>query len=167
MANVNAKIDLSINSVLESAADLGNLTYESRVSKVIKFTPGVSTIAQADLMWADSRSLAASTSEDIDLSGGVSDVFGVALSFAEVTSIFVENTGTSTITVGGAASNGFIGPFGAAAHTITIPAGDIVLLTNMNGWAVTAGTGDILKVLSGAGSTGTYNIVVIGRTVAV
>lgn len=167
MASVNAKIDLSISAVLESAADLGSLTYVSNVSKVLKFTPGTATIAQADLMWADSRSLTTGATEDIDLAGGVSDVFGSLLNFAEVTSIYVENTGNTAITIGGAATNAFIGPFGAATHTVTIPAGDMVLMTNMAGWTVTAATGDILKVTNAAGATGTYNIVLVGRTVAV
>lgn len=164
--SVTAKIDVSVGAVLTGVADLGSLSYETAFSKTTKFVPGTANTAQADLLWADSRSLADGASENLDLAAGLTSAFGASITFAEVTAIYVANTGTTAITLGNAAANGFVGPFGAAAHTVSVPAGDMLLLTNAAGWTVTAGTGDILKVANAAGATGSYNIVLVGRSVA-
>jgi hypothetical protein len=163
--SVTAKIDVSLNAKLAGTADLGSLEFGSALSKTVKITPGTATTAQADLLWADSRSLAASATENLDLAGGLTSAFGASLTFAEVTAIYFVNTGTTAITLGNV-TNGIVGPFGAATHSLTIGGGDVLVLTNRAGWTITAGTADLLKVANAAGATGTYDIVIIGRSVA-
>ena len=63
--------------------------------------------------------------------------------------------------------NGFIGPFLAAGDGIGVKPGEYVPLVSQSGWAVTAGTGDLLTITnSGSGTSVTYDIVIVGRTVA-
>ena len=169
MAGVKAKLNVSISATHQGTAELGTPELTVGVNKQLVFKAGTAATDETDLMFSDNRTLAASASEDLDLRGVLLDAFGATLNFAEVTAIWVEaaSTNTNNVVIGGAASNAFVGPFGAAAHTIALAPGEGVLLTNKLGWAVTAGTGDLLKVAnSGAGTQVKYNIVIVGRSVA-
>ena len=50
----------------------------------------------ADLCWYDSTRGLAGTSETLDLSGVLSDVFGNTLTFAEIKLIWIENLSTTS-----------------------------------------------------------------------
>lgn len=118
-------------------------------------------------VWHDERTLAASGSESIDLAGTLTNRFGQAVTFTRVRGIIVraDPANTNDVVIGGAPSNGFVGPFGAAAHTVQVRPGDIFAITNQNlGWLVTAGTGDLLRILnSGAGTSVKYKILLMGE----
>lgn len=125
---------------------------------------------QADRIWADTRTLAASALEDLDLAGTLVDGFGQVITLARVKAIVIAAAGANAnnLVVGGAAANAFVNWVGAATHTITVRPGGLFVLasTDAVGYAVTAGTGDLLRVTNGgAGTAVTYDIVVIGSSV--
>ena len=124
-------------------------------------------VDEADLQWYDTRSLTGA--ETLDLAGILLDAFGDAVDLAKVRGIIIENTSTVSgekLTVGNAAANTWVGPFGAAAHTLDIePGGVLWLWSPVDGYAVTAGTGDQLKIDAGA-ATITYRIIIVGIAVA-
>ncbi|MBD3847105.1 hypothetical protein IED13_15455 [Bosea sp. SSUT16] len=121
---------------------------------------------QASNAFSDSRTLAASGSENIDLAGALTTIFGVVLNFASVKAILIRAraTNVNNVAVGPAASNGFLGPFADASDRVVIKPGGVFLVTApAAGWPVTAGTGDLLTVTNlGAGSAVDYDIVIIG-----
>lgn len=133
----------------------------------VEFATGVGA-NQANLMFADRRTLAASASEELDLDGGsLLDPFGEAVTFKRVKAILVKAAADNTnkVVLGGAAANAFVGPFGAAAHTVSIDPGGAVLFVSPSaaGWVITASTADLLKIANGAGGSAvTYDIVLIG-----
>lgn len=135
------------------------------VEKSISLANGTAA-NQSDLLYQASRQLIA-TSEDLDLAGVLLDAFGSALTFIEVTGLYIENTNTTpgaVLTVGGAAASGFISPFGAATDKIKVGPGGVLLLSSpVDGYAVTAGTFDKLKVDAGA-ATITYKLGILGRS---
>lgn len=124
--------------------------------------------SQCDLRYRAQRTLAASANEDLDLAGVLTDAFGTTLTFVKVRGIWVlAATGnTNSVIIKPAAANGFLGPFGAAAHTITLPPGGVFMATAPDaGWSVTAGTGDKINVAnSAAGTSVTYDIHIIGAS---
>ena len=122
---------------------------------------------QAKNHWHSQRTLAASASESLDLAGGLTNLVGDVLIFTKIKYIFLfaAAANTNDVVIGNAAANAWVGPFGAAAHTLAIkPGGHLSLeAPDGNGYAVTAGTGDILKVLNGGAGTGvTYDIILVG-----
>jgi hypothetical protein len=120
---------------------------------------------QASRVFASTRTLASGANEDIDLAGVLTDVFGNALTFATVKAIVIRAAAenTTTLTVGPAATNGFVGPFGAAAHTVQVrPGGALVFAAPQTGWTVTAGTGDLLRITNASGASATYSIEIVG-----
>lgn len=122
---------------------------------------------QASNMFHDQRTIGASSSENLDLSGVLTNVFGVVLTFTKIKALFVRAAAANVNDVLlGNGTNPFIGPFGAAgASVVTVKPGGTALFIapDATGYAVTAATGDILKVAnSGAGTGVTYDIVIIG-----
>ena len=125
--------------------------------------------SQCDLRYRAQRTLAASANEDLDLAGALADAFGNTLTFVKVRGIWIQAAAgnTNNVIIKPASSNGFTGPFGAATHTITLPAGGVFMATApAAGWSVTAGTGDKINIANSAGSTTvTYDIHVIGASI--
>ena len=123
---------------------------------------------QMDLIWHDQRTLGATTSENIDLAGSLVDSFGTTLTFARVKLIYVFSAVANggLIQVGGAGSNTFVNWVANATDIINIRNGGAMMLTapDATGYAVTAGTGDILQINNTDGSSATYNIVIGGAS---
>lgn len=147
-------------------ADLGSQKASLAAASAMAIANGVLP-GQCDLAFFDQRTLAGSTSEEIDLAGVIAGPFGATITFVEVCGLFVSAAAANggNIIVGNAAANQFVGPFGAAAHTLAIDAGERLLLTNLGvGWPVTAGTADKLKIDNSDGSSAVYDIAIIGRS---
>ena len=127
-------------------------------------------VGQADLVFSDQRQLAASTSEDLDLAGVLLDGFGTALTFVRVKALYVAAAAANTndVVIGGASGNQWATLLNTTG-TVTLRPGASMMFTagvgDATGWAVTAGTGDLLQVENSAGgSTVDYDIVIIGAS---
>lgn len=168
MAGVNAEIALRITAQQVGTADLGSprMTLEP-ISEVLQLVGGTDAVNKADILFSDTRTLAASATEDLDLAGVLADAFGATIAAAEIVAIFVKAAaGNTNSVIVGAATAPFAGPLGATG-TYTIRPGEYYLAVSQTGWAVGAGTTDDLKIANSGGATGvTYNIVILGRTVA-
>jgi hypothetical protein len=166
---LRTEIYARIRARLTGSADFGTPRFEMESGATLAHTFEDGTAnGQADTIFADQRTLAASASESLDLAGALTDPLGGAAVFAEVAAIEIRAAAgnTNNVVVGGAASNAFVGPFGAADNTIAVPPGGVLVLSHPGaGWPVTAGTGDLLQIAnSGAGSPVTYDVVIIGRS---
>lgn len=169
MAGVRGSIALSIDLTDTAAGDLGSAKSRVAVSKALSLLAGTDATNKANILFADTRTIALSANENIDLSGALSDAFGASIAAAEIVAIYIEAAAANAnnVQVTRPASNGFIGPFMATGDGVSIKPGEYALFVSQSGWAVTASTGDLLNIAnSGAGTSVTYNIVVVGRTVA-
>lgn len=124
---------------------------------------------QADMIWSDQRTLAASATEDLDLAGVLVGAFGNVLTFARVKAIIVRAAATNAnaVVVGGAASNGLVGWVADATDKLNIRPGGMFELVapDATAYPVAAGTGDLLRIGNGgAGTSVTYDIVIIGAS---
>lgn len=156
---------LKIAADFANGVDLGAADYPLNFQAAANLANGTGN-GQANQIFTDERTIAASGSENLDLAGGLTDVFGASITFTKIKLIAVlaDAANTNTVVVGGAASNGFATPFGDATDTIGVqPGGFAVLFAPNAGFAVTADTGDLLKVANGGGSTGvTYKVLIVG-----
>ncbi|MEV4059726.1 hypothetical protein [Nonomuraea dietziae] len=163
---LSARLLLQLAAELTSPLDLTTVAAPLSFARQVSLTDGAG-LNQANRLWSDERVLAASANEDLDLAGTLADPFGAAITFARVKALLVAASpaNANNVVIGGAASNQFVGPFGAGTHTLAVRPGGLLALTapDATGYAVTAGTGDLLRVAnSGAGSSVTYQIVVVG-----
>lgn len=118
-------------------------------------------------MFLDTRTLAASATETLDLAGALVGFDAVTpIVFTKIHAIYIKPVAANTnaVVLGGDVTNTMFGLFADETDGVKIGAGDEFLLTSKVGWTVTAATGDLLKVTNGGGTTGvTYDIVVIGE----
>ena len=87
-------------------------------------------LGQAEDVFSDERTLAASTSEELDLSGGLTNIYGASLTFTKIKAIVVkaDPTNGDNIEVGGSASNGFDSWVGATGDfVVVVPGGTLAL----------------------------------------
>ena len=168
-STVSATVNLSMDVKERSTGDLGSGSFPVRIAEQLNINPASSVaLDQANTLFADTRTLATAASESLDLSGVLTDAFGAVIANAEVVGIYIKaaTTNTTTLSFFGAASNGFNGPLTGTTPKYTLAAGEFVFMGSRAGWAVTAGTGDLVAVSNSAGASADYDIVVIGRTVA-
>ena len=126
------------------------------------------------VMWHDTRTLAAGTSETLDLASGVLDKFNNAVYFSRINVIAIKNresVSNRNLQVGGAASNQFYGFLSDPADKLNLPNGASVLFENPNGYDVVVGddetsndsiANDQLKITNDSAGSITYDILIIG-----
>lgn len=165
--SVRADATAKVSGRYTATSGLGSASFDLTQQAIVQFSPGTA-VGQADLAFADRRTLAASATENLDLAGALTDPLGAALTFGHVKAIYItaKKTNANGVVVGGAASNGFAGPFGGTTPTVTIPPGGVLLLAHPGaGWAVTPATADLLKITNGGGSSSVqYDVVIIGTS---
>lgn len=169
MAGVRGDIRFNLDLTHVGSNDIGSPKMPVSVEKLLSLTAGTDATNKANILFSDRRTLSASANEDIDLAAALTDAFGATITAAEVVAIFVEaaSGNTNNVNVTRPASNGFIGPFLAAGDGVSVKPGDWQPFVSQTGWAVTAGTGDLINIAnSSSGSSVTYDIVIVGRTVA-
>jgi hypothetical protein len=148
------------------AGDLGAAIFAlTREYGTWKITSGVG-VDQADLLFSDQRTLGAGANEDLDLAGALLDIYGASLTFVKLRRLVLRaaDANPNNLTLSRPASNG-IPLFIAASDGLIIPPGcSFAWQAPKNGISVTAGTGDLLNVLAGAGGNHVYDIEIIGTS---
>jgi hypothetical protein len=147
--------------------DLGSSSASRELGLALDLANGVGA-GQADLAFSDTRTLAASGTEDLDLAGALADPFGVAQVFARLKLLVISAAAgnTNNVLVSRPASNG-VPIFSAAGDQVILKPGGFLMLAagaaDAVGWAVTAATGDLITVTNSGGTTGvTYSILAVG-----
>jgi len=167
----NAQVGATIKGDYSSALDLTTALASLTVTRGAAFDNGTGA-GQADKIFSDTRTLGISASEDLDLAGVLLDAFGAAITFARVKGLMIaaSPSNTNNVLVGGV-TNGFVGFLTpAATGIITLRPGSFLCVgcgsADATGFVVTPATGDLLHVAnSGAGTSVTYDVVVIGSSV--
>ncbi len=157
----------SVSATLTRSADFESAS--STIADASSFTLTDGTGAgQADVIFKDTRTLTASATEDLDLSGALTNIYGVTTVFARIKYVRVSaaSANTNNVNVSRPAANG-VPLFLAASDAIPVRPGGFVAwgCTDATGIAVTAGTGDLLTLTNSAGGTSvTYNITIVGAS---
>jgi len=166
-ATLTSTLSLAISATLAEALDLSDRSNPTNYRKSWSLASGTGA-NQADKIFHDQRTLAASATEDLDLAGVLTDVFGAALTFARIKAVLIHAlpTNTNNVNVTRPATNG-VPLFLAAGDGIPVrPGGAFCWISpDATGVAVTAGTGDLLTLTnSGAGTSVVYDVIIIGAS---
>jgi hypothetical protein len=166
---LTAEVRAKVSIVQTSVADGGLPEFRNETEWVKQLLNGTAA-DQADMLWLDDNTLAASATTDIDLAGALASVFaGAALTFVKLVGIIVTaNAANVNDVVLGAGTNTFNAFFGAAGHTIKVKPGGVFMLVapDINGLGtVVPATGDILRITNGgAGTSVSYRVILLGRS---
>lgn len=163
--SLSATLSFILNWTFTNALDLSTTSDSARLNKGDTLANGTG-LDQADQLWHDTRSLAATT-ENLDLAGGITNAFGTTVTFARVKGILIHNKNTTaghTLTIGGASSAAFV-LFVDTSDKYAIGPNGVFFAWEPSaaGKVVTATTADILKMDAGA-NTIAYDIWIIGAT---
>lgn len=159
---------LSIKAYTTSANDLSNAVHAPELKKQLQLSGG--TIANsADIVFADERTVASATNDDLDLAGALTDAFGATVAAAEIVglAIVAAKANTTTLTVGVAGTNPWVALWAASGDGIKVQPGGVFVIMAPDGsglGAVGAGSADVLRIANGSGAAATYEIMIIART---
>jgi len=161
----HANILLKLDVLQLSALDLASATFPLQLDLTALLANGTGS-GQASQVFTDTRSLAGSATEDLDLAGSLTNAFGTTLTFTKIKAIIVRaaaaNNAANAVQVARTSSNG-VPLFLAASDGLALGPGGIFLFYDPAGVTVTAGTGDKLTITNSAGTnTVSYDIVIIG-----
>lgn len=160
---LTARIEANYTNALDLTTGTTPLDRAARLS----WASGTA-INTADMIFTDTRTIAASSNEDLDLAGSLTGAYGNTLTFARLKALLiVAATGnTNNVRVTRPASNG-VPLFLAASDGIDVRPGGFffVAAPDATAYAVTAGTGDLINVAnSSSGTSVTYDVVLIGAS---
>lgn len=164
---LTSRITLELSASQTGSNDFGGPEFSPLMRKVIDFASGVGA-NQADLLFVDERTLAASATEDLDLAGVLTDAFGATITMAEVVAIFIfaDADNTNNVIVGDATAP--VPLFGGTNPTFSVKPGGFFAVGAPNAaglLTVGAGATDDLKIANSSSGTGvTYSIAVLGRS---
>ena len=165
-SGIKASIDWSFREALDlsTVADSAILEYSESLADG-------TAVDTADKVWHDTRSITTGANDDLDMTALTHSIFGstVTITFAKVKAILIVNTSETTgdeLRIDTSVANAILTPFASSATTkIEIGADSALLLSSKkDGWAVTAGTGDILRIHNPNAGTVSYKIVIIGTS---
>lgn len=164
---VTATVLARIKATQTSALDLGTGTFPATLEHTLTLASGTAA-NQADLLFSDTRTLAASATEDLDLAGSLTDAFGATLTMVEVVAVLITAAAgnTNNVIVGDATSP--VPLFGGTNPTFSVKPGGAFMVTAPNAsglFTVGAGTTDDLKLTnSSSGTSVTYSVMILGRS---
>lgn len=163
---LSATITVDFQAALTRALDLVTGASPLAYRKSLPFTNGAGA-NQAQYLFHDRRTLTASGSEDLDMAGSLVDIYGNTLTFATIKAMlfYIPSTAGGDLTVTAKATNGFATWVGAAGDAVKIKPGGLLLLLapGADGYAVTAGTGDLITVTNGDGAASVdYDVILMG-----
>lgn len=165
---LNLTLAVTLAGQVSYPNDVAALTQSPTFRQAIQYGLGT-TAGKCDTFFADTRTLAASASESLDLNGVLTDAAGGAIAAVDLVALIItaDAANTNDVVVGGAASNGFASIFGDPTDKIVIrPGGLFVIAAGKDPcYAITPATGDLLKVANSAGVTGvTYTVIALLRS---
>ncbi|WP_328846121.1 hypothetical protein [Streptomyces sp. NBC_00258] len=166
MPLVGTKLSVALGTVQTNPLDL--VTGRAPVELLKEISLGSGTAAQqADRLFTDRRTLAASASENLDLAGTLADAFGATLTFVKLKAILViaAAANTNNVNVSREGTSGVPAFLAAGDGVPVLPGGVFLWMAPGAGVTVTPSTGDLLAVAnSGAGTSVTYDVYLLGTS---
>lgn len=163
---ISLQVVLKLIGSMTNALDLSTPTDALSKDYSVTFANGTGA-NQANMWWHDQRTLGASATEDLDMAGSLTSVFGTTITFTSIKAVFVSaasgNTNDVQVTRPGA--NG-VTLFMAAGDGIALGPGAwfMWVTPQANGKTVTGGTADLITFTNSAGGSGvTYDVFILGE----
>jgi len=163
-----SQISLNVIANLVASLDLADASVPLNKAYLAQMTTGVAA-GQADVCWHDTRTVAPSSNDDLDLAGSIAGLLGGTATFVKIKGLIVAASAgnANNVVVGAAAANPLTSILGAT-HTLQVrPGAAFAVFAGVadTGYPVVAATGDILRIANGgAGTSVTYDVIVIGTS---
>lgn len=159
---------IQLKAVARLASSVGLASVEAAIDEMFEteLADGVE-IDEADKLYSlSSQSIADGGTLSIDLKGSLTDPAGAAFTPAKLKALIIraDPTNTTNLTVGGDANH--VPVLSAGTTTFVLKPGGMFVFVDpsLAGVAVTAGTGDLVKIVNGAGAAALVDVIIIGTS---
>jgi hypothetical protein len=163
---LTTRLTAAIEAVLTNPQDLGTAEFPLSFRERTDLATGTGS-GLADRLFTDTRTIAASGTEDLDLAGSLTGPLGTTVTFAKIKAVLIHASAgnTNSVRVTRPASNG-VPLFLAASDGLDIPPDGVFMWSApVAGVAVTAGTGDLITIAnSSSGTSVTYDVIIVGTS---
>src|SRR5260221_10505531 len=121
---LSGQIAMSIAMALANPIDIGSGNYPINYNPSYSFTDGTGA-NQAKFIFTDTRTLTASSSENLDFNGVLTDIYGNSITMTKLRALIIVAAAANVndVVVGGAASNQLLTLFGAATERVNVKPG--------------------------------------------
>ncbi len=164
-ASLATNVSVQVGATLSGTVGLATATVPLSVTKQIALLNGVGA-SQADKIYTNTYAIATAATESIDVKGALVDALGAAFTPAKLKAVYIysQPANTTTLTLFGDVNS--VPILNTAATTTTLLPGGLFLLVQppLAGIAVTAGTGDIIKIVNAAGATANVDVILVGTS---
>jgi hypothetical protein len=162
----SGSLNFSFRGYLAKTLDIGTASLTVPYDKRYTMTNGTGA-DQENMMWTDTRTIAASSTDDLDLYGGLTNAFGDTMNFSAIKGIFIfaASGNTNNLLIGGDAA-AVANWVGNANDIIVVKPGGMFCIydPSAGGYGVTNTTADVLQIANSSSGTGVdYDIIVIGE----
>lgn len=159
VAALSSSIRITINHELTTTRGLSTPEDLFRYTVAKRLSSGTGD-AKCNQVLSISRTIAAGESESIDLVGSETNPLGDTVDMTRVRMLYLENTATGTLEVGGAIASAFEGWISPAATAAVQASGVLLLIAPATGWITTDSVSDILRLSSTDGTA--YKLWAVG-----
>lgn len=161
-------VDVRVAAALTSVLDLVTVSAPLDTSKRNTLASGTGA-GQADVLWSDTRTIAASSTEDLDLAGVLTGMLGGTVTMVKLKGILIRAAAANTnnVRVTRPAANGVPWLLAASDGFDIGPGGTFLLLAPAAAGiaTVTPATADLITIAnSSSGTSVTYDVVLIGTS---
>lgn len=164
-ATLTTRVQVNVNATLADTVGLQSAQADLAVAETLALASGTG-LNQADKIYSNTYAIATAGTQSIDVSAALTDALGGTFVPVKVKLVLIvsNSANTTNLTLFGDANS--LPILNTAATTVTLPPGGIFLLANpsLAGIAVTAGTGDIIKIVNAAGATANVKVVIVGTS---
>lgn len=164
---ITATVRAEVTGSSTSVADQGTANFPFAITYTKSLTDG-NAANQIDRVFTDTRTLTASATEDLDVAGVLTNVYGATITAGKLKGIMVKasSANTNNVNVTRPASNGVPWMLAAGDGFGVVPDGVFLWLApSAAGITVTAGTGDLITFTNSAGGTSvTYDVALLLST---
>lgn len=164
---ISATVRAEVTGSSTSVQDQGTASFPFALTYTKSLTDG-NAANQIDRVFTDTRTLTASATEDLDVAGVLTNVYGATIAAAKLKGIMVKASSgnTNNVNVTRPASNGVPWMLAAGDGFPVVPDGVFLWLApSAAGITVTAATGDLITFTnSGAGTSVTYDVALLLST---
>jgi hypothetical protein len=162
---LTSTIGVNISSSLTGTAGLAPVQAALSFLKSIALADGTDA-NEADVVYSQSATILTAGTLSLDLNGSLEDALGAAFTPAKLRAVLIYSrpTNTTNLTCLGDAAS--VPILNTAATTFTLAPGGLFLMVApaAAGIAVTATTGDIVKIVNAAGASAVVDVVLIGTS---
>lgn len=168
-ASLTSRIQVNVTGTLTDATTLTDNQASLQKIWTTPLTNGVGAGMADKIYTLKAQTIADGGTLSIDVKGALLDAFGAAFTPAKLRTVVIYSGGgttanTTNLTLFGDANG--VPILNTAATTTTLTPGGVFVKTDISaaGIAVTASTGDIIKIVNAAGAAATVDVVLIGTS---